>query len=400
MAQVDVIVVGAGVAGSMTAALLGRQGFQVLLLEQATFPRPKMCGEGLMPAGARILQEYGLLEDLKSRGARSFTAIAFHLPGDLQLELDFREVSPNARGWVVPRVSLDERLASFAADQPGVKLCQDFQVRSACIGKEQAQVTGRHEGRPASHSARLLVGADGIRSRFHHDFGILRRRQLSPRFALGSVFTDLEAAGNRVEVHCSEVGEAYVAPLGKGAARITLLLSGEARRRGRSELSDYYFENLKHFPQLVARLKNPYPEQRVESTAGVSLEVSQCHAPRLLLVGDAAGAVDPVTGQGMTVALKDAKTASEFLRLRLSEDRLSGDDLSPYSALRRRYFNPAVGLAELVLFMVQRPFFARRAVRALSRNPALRRKTIRMVSEVSSTHALNARDKCRFFLGV
>ena len=400
MANVDVIVVGAGVAGSMTAALLGKQGFQVLLLEQATFPRPKICGEGLMPAGAAILRKYGLLDDLKLRGAQSFSGIGFHLHRGLHLELDFEEVNPGARGWVVPRISLDERLASFAAAQPGVSLCQGFQVRSTEISQDQVQVAGRHEGKLLTHTGRLLIGADGVRSRFHGDSGIHRRPQRSPRFGLGCLYADLEASRDRVEVHCSPAGEAYVAPLGGGAARITLLLSGQVRRQSRDQLSDYYLENLKHFPQLVARLKNPYPQQTVQSTGRVSLEVSRSHARRLLLVGDAAGAVDPVTGQGMTIALKDAETAAGFLGPCLSEDRLSEKDLSAYTRLRRDYFSGAVELAELVLFMVHRPWAARRAVRALARHPALREKTIRAASEVGSSPTLNSWDKGRFLLGI
>ena len=399
MANVDVIVVGAGVAGSMTAALLGKQGFQVLLLEQATFPRPKICGEGLMPAGAEILRRYGLLNDLKRLGAQPFFGIGFHLPQGLYLELDFEEVKPGARGWVVPRISLDEQLASFAAAQPGVSLCQGFQVRSTETSQDQVQVTGRHEGKLLTHTGRLLIGADGSRSRFHGNSGIHRRPQRSPRFGLGCLYADLEAAGDRVEVHCSQAGEAYVAPLGEGAARITLLLSGRVKRQG-PQLSDYYFENLKHFPQLVTRLKNPYPQQTVRSTPRVSLEVSRCHARRLLLVGDAAGAVDPVTGQGMTLALKDAETAAGFLGPCLSEDRLSEKDLSAYDPLRHRYFSGAVELAELVLFMVQRPWATRHAIRTLDRNPALREKTIRAASEVGSSPTLNSWDKGRFFLGI
>lgn len=400
MAKVDVIVVGAGLAGSMTAALLGRQGVQVLLLEQATFPRSKICGEGLMPAGAEILRRHGLLDDLKLKGARPFSGIGFHLPGDINLQLDFLEVSPGACGWVVPRLSLDERIASFAAAQPGVKLYQGFQVRSTQTDKEQAEVTGWYEGKTTTHTARLLVGADGIRSRFHRDFGIRRRQQHSPRFGLSAHYTDLQGIRDRVEVHCSKGGEAFVAPLGEGAARITLLLSGGVRRQGQAELSDYYVANLQRFPRLVARLRSPFPQQAVESAGGVSLDVSRCHARRMLLVGDAAGAVDPITGQGMTVALMDAETASEFLLSRLPQDRLSEDDLSPYTTRRLGYFNPAVGLARLVLFMVQHPFVARRAMKVLSRNPALRERTIRAVSQVSATHALSSRDQWRLFLGL
>ncbi len=278
MARIDVIVVGAGVANSMTAALLGKQGFQVLLLEQATFPRPMICGKGLMPAGAAILRQYGLLDDLKRLGAQAFSGIGFHLPQGLHLELDFEEVSPGARGWAA-RISLDEQLAAFAAAQPGVSLYQGFQMRSTEISKDRVQVTGRHEGKLLTHSARLLIGADGILSRLHGRAGIRRLPPHSPRFGLGCLYADLEGAGDRVEAHCSPAGEAYAVPLGKGAARITLLLSGQAKRQGQAQLSDFYFENLKHFPQLMTRLKSPYPQQTGQSTPRVGLEVSRCHAP-------------------------------------------------------------------------------------------------------------------------
>jgi len=114
MPNFDGIVVGAGVAGSTTAALLARQGFRVLLVEKATFPREKICGEGLMPAGADILHKLGILSELRAQGAQAFSGIHFHLPRDRCLELNFGEVSRTAQGWVVPRTVLDTRLARFA----------------------------------------------------------------------------------------------------------------------------------------------------------------------------------------------------------------------------------------------------------------------------------------------
>ncbi len=131
MANFDGIIVGAGVAGSTTAALLARQGFRVLLVEKATFPREKVCGEGLMPAGADILHKLGILSQLRAQGAQAFSGIRFHLPSDRCLELNFGEISPTAQGWVVPRMILDTRLARFAAQQPGVRLCEAFRVLSA-----------------------------------------------------------------------------------------------------------------------------------------------------------------------------------------------------------------------------------------------------------------------------
>ena len=393
------IVVGAGVAGSTTAALLAQQGFRVLLVEKATFPREKICGEGLMPAGADILHKLGILSQLRAQGAQSFSGIHFHLPSDRCLELNFREISRTARGWVVPRMVLDESLAQFAAQQPGVQLCEAFKVLSAQTGPKQVEITGLHQGKFQSHRARLLIGADGIRSRFHIGFGIYRLKRRTRRFALRTSYDQLQGS-DVVEVHCCKAGEAYVAPMDNGSARITLLLFGSAQRTRRAPLSDLYFEKLSLFPRLVQRLKSPYPQGPVQSTGAVNLEVSRCHGQRLLLVGDAAGAVDPVTGQGMTVALKDAQLACQVLKERLQEDRLSEQDLSEYTRLRNGYFRPSFQLAQMLLCAVRHPFLTRQILKALSRNHALRQKVLTLATTLRAGSFLNGKDQLHLLLGI
>ena len=399
MANFDGIVVGAGVAGSTTAALLARQGFRVLLVEKATFPREKICGEGLMPSGASILDELGILSELRAQGAQAFSGIHFHLPRNRCIELNFAEVSQTAQGWVVPRMVLDTQLARFAAQQPGVQLCEAFRVLSAQTGERQVEVTGLHQGQLQTHRTRLLIGADGIRSRFHKGFGIHRRKRRTRRFALRTFYDRLQGTGV-VEVHCSEAGEAYVAPMDNGSARITLLLFGSVHRPRGAPLSDLYFEKLSLFPRLMERLKSPYPKGLVESTGAVSLEVSRCHGRRLLLVGDAAGAVDPVTGQGITVALKDAQLAGRILKERLQEDRLSEQDLCEYTRLRNGYFRPAVQLAQMLLCVVQHPFLARQTLKALSRNHALRQKVLTLATTLGAGNFLNGKDRLHLLLGM
>ncbi len=400
MANYDVIVVGAGVAGSMTAALLAQQGFDVLLVERATFPREKICGEGLMPAGADILDKLGILSELQGEGGQAFFGIHFHFPRNRCLTLDFREVSNTARGWVLPRLILDARLARFAAQQPRVQLREGFRVLSARTGAKQVEVTGLYQGQKHTHTARLLIGADGIRSRFHNGFGIHRRKRRTRRFALRTLYDQLEGTQGVVEVHCCKAGEAYVAPMGNGSARITLLLYGSVRHSRGTQLPDLYFENLTLFPGLFERLRTPYPHRTVESTGAVSLEVSRSHGQRLLLVGDAAGAVDPVTGQGMTLALKDAELACQVVKERLGEDRLCEQDLCEYTQLRESYFRPSFKLAQLLLAAVQHPFLARQTIKALSRNSALRRKVLTMATHIRQESFLDRKDQLHFLLGI
>jgi len=399
MANFDGIVVGAGVAGSTTAALLARQGFRVLLVEKATFPREKICGEGLMPAGASILDELGILSELRAQGAQAFSGIHFYLPRDRCLELNFGEVSRTAQGWVVPRMILDESLAQFAARQPGVQLCEAFRVLSAQAGERQVEVTGLHQGQLQTHRARVLIGADGIRSRFHNGFGIHRQKRRNRRFALRTSYDGLQGTGV-VEVHCCEAGEAYVAPMVNGSARITLLLFGTAHRLRGASLPDLYFEKLSLFPRLMERLKSPYPQGPVQSTGAVSLEVSRCHGQRLLLVGDAAGAVDPVTGQGMTVALKDARLACRILKEQLQKDRLNEQDLSEYTRARNGYFRPSFHLAQMLLGAAQHPFLTRQSLKALSRNHALRQKILTLATSLGAESSLNGKDRLHLLLGM
>ena len=132
----------------------------------------------------------------------------------------------------------------------------------------------------------------------------------------------------------------------------------------------------------------------------MSLQVSRCHASRLILVGDAAGAVDPVTGQGMTIALKDAQLACRVLEHRLPSGQLSSQDLAPYSTQREAYFGPSFKIAQLILSIVKHPFLAHRASLALSRNSAVRTKVVRMAVEIGGGVRLTRKDQFHLLAGI
>lgn len=399
MFDFDAIIVGAGVAGSTTASLLGQHGFRVLVLEKTVFPRTKICGEGLMPTGAGILRGLGILPHLQYQSAQPFFGIQFYLPGNLRFELNFSEVSSRLCGWVSPRITLDHLLATHAARQPGVLLREGFTVRNTRLSPTEVEVGGFYGDHWERYSARVLIGADGIHSRFHHSFGVHRQRPRFRRFALRAYFHHLSECRNVVEVHTSKVGEAYVAPLGESRAGITLLLYAPLSYCQKGSLRDFYLKNLRQFPTLWERLADSDPEM-VESTAPIALKLSQSHAQRLILVGDAAGAVDPVTGQGMTVALRDAQLACRILKRQLPHDELSKTKLAAYTHQRNLYFGPSYNLAEFLLSSFRHSFLARQAARALSRNFHLRRKILAMATDLSPASSLNWSDRLHLLLGI
>ena len=297
MTDCDVAVIGAGVAGSVCAGLLGRSGYRVLLVDKATFPRTKICGEGLMPAGRRLLENLGLAEALTEAGARSFSALRFHLPNQRILELDFSEYPAAPLGCVLARETLDHLLVRFAASQKGVELREGRRLRRARFRRHRVELEIQNADRREVIRARAVVAADGIRSRFRAPGGIRCLSRGSHRFALRRLHDNYAAGARAVDVYCSQEAEAYVAPLSDGRARITLLT--DKRVLPRSEGAEHLYENLlARFPEIMERIKTGGHHSQVETTSPVSARFSQCHGDRLILAGDAAGAVDPVTGTG------------------------------------------------------------------------------------------------------
>ena len=272
----DVAIVGAGPAGSALAIELGRQGVRVTLYEQSRGPRLKPCGEGLLPHGTAALREIaGLPEDApRMRGLR-------FVSGDVSVEADF----PEGFGMIVRRDRFDAWLRDKAAATPNVDLRMGTPYRPS--------------------SERVVVGADGKRSMFH------RRLQACPslprRVGLSTHVGVLEGLGDRVEVFFHTDGELYLAPTGGGEALVSALFYQSAFRR------DGITHLLAAIPELRARSADIEQTAPLLACAPLGLHVPRIVGEGLLLVGDAAGAPDPITGDGIAMAIVSARNAARAI---------------------------------------------------------------------------------------
>ncbi len=397
-AHYDVAVIGASLAGSVCAALLGRAGYRVLLIDKATFPRTKICGEGLMPAGRKLLLDLGLGERLIRAGARDFSALRFHLPNQRILALDFSDGPVSTPGCVLSRDTLDHLLVQFAASQEGVEVREGCRLREARFRDHAVEMEIHSGDQNEVIQARAVVAADGIQSRFRATAGIRCLSFASHRFALRRLYDSYAAAARAVDVYCLQDTEAYVAPLSGGRARITLLT--DKRHLPRSEGVEHLYESLlARFPEVMARVKAGGQHSQVETTSPVSTRFSRCHGDRLILAGDAAGAVDPVTGQGMTMALRDAHLGAQVLSRALKENRLSADALQFYSRSREHYFRPAYDLSQKLLTSLRYPWVSERARLALTRSTGLRNKVIALAADPNPETELSWIDQMRLVAG-
>lgn len=328
--MIDVLVAGGGPAGLATALYAARAGLDVIVVEPRRTPVDKACGEGLMPGAVLALDDLvGRLDGAPLRGIRYLS------PGH-QAEAGF----PSGHGLGLRRTALHAALHDRAV-AAGIPVVEG---RVGDLTQDDTSV------RAAGHRARWLVAADGLRSPVRAALGLSRPDASPPRYGLRRHFavrpwTDL------VEVHWGADAEAYVTPVGPDLVGVAVLSA--ARRPFEAQLAG--------FPALADRL----PASAVTSTRGAGplrQRVSRRVAGRVLLVGDAAGYVDALTGEGVAVSLASARALVECLAA-----GRPGDYERQWRRVSRRYRL----LTGSLLAAARRPALRRALVPAAERLPAV-----------------------------
>ncbi|GAA0444227.1 oxidoreductase [Acrocarpospora corrugata] len=273
--MIDLIVAGGGPAGLATAIRARLAGLTAVVVEPRTGPIDKACGEGLMPTGAEALAALGVtVAGHPLRGIR-------YLDGRHDVAAGF----PGGRsGLGVRRTTLHAALAA----------------RAAGLGVEV--VTGRIEElrqfpghvAAAGLTGRWLVAADGLHSPVRTMTGLSRPFSGVRRYGLRRHYA-IKPWTDFVEVHWAPEGEAYVTPVGPDLVGVAVL----------SSLRRPYHEHLAEFPALAARLDGCDSTQ-VRGAGPLRQRATARVAGRVLLVGDAAGYVDAITGEGLSLALRSA----------------------------------------------------------------------------------------------
>lgn len=332
MTTYDVVVAGGSVAGAAAAIELARRGLRVALVEKARFPRFKACGEGLLPHGVAALARLGLeAPGIPFRGMRYVS------PSGIVAEADF----PHGQGRVVRRDRFDEMLFRAAAATPGVEAFPEMAYD------------------PERWTAKWIVGADGLHSQFHRraEFSAAFRRPA--RAGLSTHVRGLQVDRERVEVILHSRGEVYVAPSDEDHALVACLALGEEMPAGRTN-EERVESLLRSLPVLRERIGQLEFTTPCLGVAPLGLRVRSVAAGNVFLIGDASGAPDPVTGEGMSLALRSAPALADAIVAERPED---------YARERRRLGEGPDWLGRWLLRAVRFPAVADAVVRSLAARP-------------------------------
>ena len=323
----DVVIVGGGPSGSSCAYWLAKAGWDVLVLEKKVLPREKTCGDGLTPRSVRQLADMGLEDAVAATGHKYVGLRANGFGQKLELEWPATGAFPSY-GYCITRLDLDDLVATNAANA-GATLCTGAEVLSVddlgpvvpghgLSSCGALTVKDKASGQTVQVKARYFVVADGANSRIGRSLGAARNRQWPSGLALRGYFTSPRHDDPFIESyldirdHDGSIvpGYGWIFPLGDGRINVGVgLLSTDKRWKG---------VNTTKLMETFCAYADPSwgisPETATGPATGGKLPMGLAIGPRtgsnVVVIGDAAGTVNPFNGEGISYGYETGRMAA------------------------------------------------------------------------------------------
>jgi flavin-dependent dehydrogenase len=380
----DVIVCGAGPAGAVAATVLARGGARVLMLDRARFPRPKLCGDTLNPGTLALLRRLGMSD--------AFEPAALRLDGMVVTgEHGVRvrcEYGPGQHGLSIVRHMLDASLVKRAIAD-GVRFEEGVVVRGTLVDETSPPrvrgivMVGR-DGQDIRVPAPWVIAADGRRSALAIPLGLTRQPKRPRRWAIGGYFAGVEGLQAYGEMHVRRGHYLGVAPIPGAIANVCLVV---AEPRNMDDPGALLEQTVERDAALRDRFAKAALISRPVVLGPLAVDARDAGMDGLLLAGDAAGFIDPMTGDGLRFAVRGGELAAEAV-LATMAGRVTRPHVALREARRREFaakwrFNRtlrrvvstgvSVELAGLVGFAA--PWVLRRTIGFAGDVPALSQET-------------------------
>jgi menaquinone-9 beta-reductase len=384
----DVLVIGGGPAGAAAAYWLARHGHDVTIVERKTFPREKTCGDGLTPRAVKQLVDMGLSEPL-SMFHRYSGLRATGMGRELELEWPSHPIYPQ-HGYVVRRRELDWMVAQNA-ELAGATLLQGHEAVAPIIERgfvRGATVQAKGASSPIEVRARYVVVADGANSRFGRALGTFRTRDWPYGTAIRTYWESpkhddpwIESALDVKDRNGNPLpGYGWIFPVGDGTVNIGVgLLSTfrDFKSVNTTHLLDAYAHQVRDRWQIDPDV----PTQKATSgRIPMGGSVGPKSGPTYLVIGDAAGSVNPFNGEGIDYAYETARLAADVLHDALVENDPVA--LQRYSTLLDAEYGQYFKVARLFARVIGRPLLMRELTRTGMHSRTLMEWVLRIMANL------------------
>lgn len=390
--QVDVVVVGAGPAGSTAATLLARRGHRVVLVDRAHFPRAKACAEYLSPGVVGMLDHLDL-PIFRHHPPKRVPGMDILSPRGTSMRLQYRHDGQAVSACTLPRRTFDAAMLAEAI-RSGVEMEEGFVVRSPIWRDGIVRgVHGTGKSGPRDISARLSIIADGCRSHLAAALGLASPALWPVRLGLVAHYEGRPNLRDGFgQMHVTAGGYCGIAPLPAGRINVAVVARADSLRRSGGTPAAYLDRWIEASPSLRATLEGCRRVTPIRGMLPVGSRSKRSWAPGVLLVGDAASFFDPFTGEGIYRALHGAEIAADVGHQALISGDVSATVLSEYGLKRRQAFRRKEMVTALVQLFVHYPRLMEYALPRLShRSEPIQALSLVLGDMVEAGQFLNAR---------
>lgn len=303
----DVVIAGGGPAGALAALVLARAGAKVRVFERARFPRHKLCGDTLNPGAlavlARHLDTAGLVAQSDGIDGMLITG-----PGGVAVRGVY---GGGLAGRAVTRRVFDEWLLRQAA-AAGAQVEEGTAIKGAHVvdGRVSGVMVAGDPGAAVVHPGRMVIAADGRRSTLAFARGLAHQPVRPRRWAIGGYFTGVTGCGTVGEMHVRQGHYIGVAPVPGGLTNVCVVMPHAAGDPPFGSPLNLIRSRLNADAGLRDRFAAARPEGEPVMLGPMAVDADAAGEPGLLLAGDAAGFIDPMTGDGLRLALAGAELAA------------------------------------------------------------------------------------------
>jgi len=386
----DVVVVGGGPAGAATAIFLKQAGHDPLLLDRATFPRDKPCGEYSSPQTITILRRLGVAEAIEALPPQRLHGMRVYAPNGTHYTVDYHAVTGAHYALSIPRMTLDTVILDGAKRQ-GVEVREGARVKAVGPYDDGARtLTVQTKAGETRIRARLVIGADGHHSVVAKGAGLAAARwqhRWPHRVGIMAHYagvTTLEQYGAMVVGPRRFHGYSGIAPLGGGLTNVAFVVDARAMKRRGMPMEQFFEACIAALPPVREALVGAHRVGRIHGVGPLAQGARRAVADGVLLVGDAAIYLDPFTGEGVYKALRGAELAFAVADRALRAERTDVKMLRPYLAARRHAFAEKTLANYLVQLFVHLPSLMNYVTPRLGSRPALARQLVLVLGDLGT----------------